>query len=82
MSVINSIGTEDPEFYAELFYKTSRPAGRRLPFYERPFRDVPGIENVDPQLAQRPQTLLDALADISLCQQGSVSATVASLKDY
>jgi hypothetical protein len=31
MSMTNSFGTEDPGYYAELFFRTSRPAERRLP---------------------------------------------------
>jgi hypothetical protein len=84
MSGINqpiSIGTEDPEYYAELLCKTSRRANRRLPSDERSCPDVPGIQDVDGPLAQRLQTLLDAVADISLCQRGNVAATMACLKD-
>jgi hypothetical protein len=33
------------------------------------------------RLAQRLQMLLDTVADISLCQRGNVSATMACLKD-
>jgi hypothetical protein len=76
MSEINqpvSIGIEDPEYYANLLCKTSRSV-------EYPSPDVPGIQDVDDPLARRLQTLLDAVADISLCQRGNVSATVASLK--
>jgi hypothetical protein len=76
-----SIGTQDPEYYAELFCKISRPADQRLPSDERSCPDVPGIQNVDDPLARRLQTLLDAVADISLCQLRNVSATMASLKD-
>ncbi|KAF8487750.1 hypothetical protein F5888DRAFT_1911251 [Russula emetica] len=80
MSGINqpiSIGTEDPEYYAELFCKTPN---QRLPSddSERPCPDVPGIHG---PLTRRLQTLLDAVADISLCQRGNVSATMACLKD-
>jgi len=84
MSGINepiSIGTEEPEYYAELFCKTSRPANRRLPFDEQSCPDVPGIQGVDGPLARRLQTLLDAVAHISLIQRGNVSATMACLKD-
>jgi hypothetical protein len=76
-----SLGAQDPEYYAELFCKISRPADRRLPSDERPCPDVPGIQNVDDPLARRLQTLLDAVADISLCQLKNVSATMACLKD-
>jgi hypothetical protein len=71
--MINSIGTKDPEYYAELFF--------RLPSDERPCPDIPGIQNVDPLLARHLQTLPDVVADISLSQRGNVSATTASLKD-
>jgi hypothetical protein len=84
MSGINqpiSIGTEDPEYYAELFCKTSRLANRRLPSDERSCLDIPGIQSVDDLLSRRLQYLLDAVADISLCQRGNVSATMACLKD-
>jgi len=84
MSGINqpiSIGTEDPEYYAELLRKTPRLANRCLPSDERSRPDVPGIQNVNGPLAQRLQTLLDVVADISLCQRGNVSATMAYLKD-
>jgi hypothetical protein len=73
-----SIGTEDPEFYAEIFCKISRLADRHLP---SSCPDVPGIQEVDGPLTQRLQTVLDAIADISLCEHGNVSATVACVKD-
>jgi hypothetical protein len=63
MSVTNPIGPEDPGYYAELLYNTSRPADRRLPS-----PDVPGVQDVDGVLAQRLQTILDAVADLSLCE--------------
>jgi hypothetical protein len=73
------IGTEDPEYYAELFSKIPpRLVDRRL---RSSCPRVPGIQGVDYSLSQRLQTLLDAVADISLCQRGNVSATMASLKD-
>jgi hypothetical protein len=72
-----SIGIEDPEYYAELFCKPIL-ANRRLPSDERSCPDVPSIQ--DP-LARRLQKLLDAVAHISLCQRGNVSATMACLKD-
>jgi hypothetical protein len=62
------IGTEDPEDYAELFCE----ANRRPPSDEQ---SPPG----DPR-ERRLQTVLDAVADISLCQRGNVSATMACLK--
>ena len=73
-----STGTEDPEYYARLLMKTSRPASWRLPSDEWP--DVFGIQGVDDPHARRLQTLLDVVADISLCQQGNVSATMACVK--
>jgi hypothetical protein len=76
-----SVGIEDPEYYAELLRNTHRLANRRLPFDEESCSDIPGIQNVDGPLAKRLQTLLDIVADISLCQRGNVSATMASLKD-
>ena len=81
MSWINQLSPEDPEYYAELFWKIPRLANRRLPSDERPCPDVPGIQDIDPPLSRRLQTLLDAVADISLCQRGNVSATMACIKD-
>ena len=75
------INAEDPEYYAELLCKIPRPANRRLPSDGRSCPDIPGIQNVDIALSQRLQTLLDAVANISVCQRGNVSATMASLKD-
>jgi hypothetical protein len=72
------IDREDPEYYAELFSKIPRLVDRRL---QSSCPRVPGIQGVDGPLSQRLQTLLDAVADISLCQRGNVSATMASLKD-
>ena len=62
-----TVGTADPEFYAELLRKTTRLANTRLP-------------SIDGPLTLR-QILLNAVADISLCQRGNVSATMACLKD-
>jgi hypothetical protein len=76
-----SIGTEDPEYYGELFCKTSSPANRRLSSDESSCPDVPSIQNIQDPLARRLQKLLDAVAEISLCQRGNVSATMACLKD-
>src|SRR6267142_2820661 len=73
--------TEDPEYYTELLRKTSRVTNWRLPSDERPCPDIPGIQDIDSPLTQRLQTLLDVLADISLCQRGNVSATMACLRD-
>ncbi|KAH9971808.1 hypothetical protein BGW80DRAFT_1460262 [Lactifluus volemus] len=81
MSGINqpiSIGTDDPEYYAELFRKarTSRPtlANRCLRSKERSCPDK--SQEVDRRL----QTLLDAVAEISLCRPGNGSATMACSK--
>ena len=71
------IGTEDPEYYAELFCKIPRLVNRPV---QSSYRDVPGIQGVDDPLSRRLQTLLDAVADISLCQRGNVAATMACLK--
>ena len=78
-----SIDAEDPRYYADLLHKIPRPANRCLPSDGRSRPDVPGhgIQNVDVALSRRLQTLLDTVADISLCQRGNVSATMASLKD-
>src|SRR6266849_2996698 len=81
----------DPEYYAELLGKTSRPADppsapldvRTVSFIgrfdERYCSDVPSIRNVDDALTQRLQTLLGVVADISLCQRQNISATMARL---
>lgn len=63
---------DDPEYYAELLSKPSRPANRRQPSSQN-------IQNVDDELTKRLQTLLDVLAHISTCQHGNVSAMMASL---
>jgi hypothetical protein len=75
-----SIGIEDPEYYAELLSMTPRDGNRRLLSNERPCPDIPGIHDVDAPFARRLQTLLDVVADISLCQNGNVSATLACIK--
>jgi hypothetical protein len=75
-----NIGTEDPEYYAELFCRTPRLANRRLPSDERSCPVIPGIQN-DGHLSRRLRALLDAVADISLCRRGNVSATMACIKD-
>ena len=83
MSKINqpiSIGTEDPEYYAELFMKASRPANWRLPSNKLSWPDVFGVQNVDDPQARRLQSLLDVVADVSLYKQGNVSATMACVK--
>jgi hypothetical protein len=71
-----SIDAEDPKYYADLLHKIPRPANRRLPSDESG-----NIQDIDIALTRRLQTLLDAVADISLCRRGNVSATMASLKD-
>jgi hypothetical protein len=76
-----SIDAEDPKYYADLLCKIPRPANRRLLSDERSCLDIFGIRNVDVALSQRLQTVLDTVADISLCRRGNVSATMASLKD-
>jgi hypothetical protein len=76
-----SIDPEDPEYFADLLHKIPRTANRRLASDGQSCPDVPGIQGVDVALTRRLQTLLDAVADISLCQRGNVSATMASLKD-
>ena len=75
-----NIGTEDPEYYAELFWRTPRLANRRLPSDEHSCPVIPGIQN-DGFLSRRLQALLDAVADISLCRRGNVSATMACVMD-
>ena len=74
-----AINTEDPEYYAELFCKIPRVANWRI---HSSCPVVPGIQGFDDPLGRRLQTLLDAVADISLCQRGNFSATMASLKDH
>ena len=69
-----SIDAEDPKYYADLLRKIPRPSNWRLP------SDVPDIQDVSVAHSWRLQTLLDAVAEISLCQRGNVCATMASLK--
>jgi hypothetical protein len=71
-----SIYPEDPEYFADLLHKIPGTANRRLTSDGQSGPDVPGIQGVDVE-----QTLLDAIADISLRRRGNVSATMASLKD-
>src|SRR5258708_25753400 len=83
MSEINqpiTIGTADPGYYTELLRKTTRLANPHLPSDEQPCPNVPSIQHVDDPLTQR-QTLLNTVADISLCQRRNISATMACLKD-
>ncbi|KAH9992190.1 hypothetical protein BJV74DRAFT_884679 [Russula compacta] len=75
------IDAEDPKYYADLLYNIPRTANRRLLSDGQSCSDVPGTQNVDIALTRRLQTLLDAVADISLCRRGNVSATMTSLKD-
>ena len=82
MSGINqltSIGTEDPEYYAELLRENPGLTSWHLPSDGPSCLDVPGIWNVYDPLTQRLQILLDVVADISLCQRGNISATMACL---
>jgi hypothetical protein len=67
----------DPEYYADLLNMTPRDANRRLLC---PDHDVPGIHGVNAPLAGRLPTLLDVVADISLCQKRNVSATMTCIK--
>ena len=69
------IDTEDPEYYAELFCKIPRVENWRI------HSSCPVVPGIDGPLSRRLQTLLDAVADISLCRRGNVSAAMASLKD-
>ncbi len=69
----------DPEYYAELLQKSSRPADRRQPANQQSCGNIPAIQNVDDELSKRLRTLLDVIADISICERGNVSATMASV---
>jgi hypothetical protein len=83
MSWINqpiSMGTEEPEYFAELLSMIPRRADRRLPSDESSCPNLP-VQNVDGPLAQRLQGLLNVIADISLTDRGNVSATMACLKN-
>ena len=51
----------------------------QMPSYQRSCRSIHGIQNIDDELGKRLQTLLDVLANVSICQHGIVSATMASL---
>src|SRR5216683_5643026 len=70
---------DDPEYYAELLQKSSRPADRRQPANQQSCGNIPAIQNVDDELSKRLRTLLDVIADISICEHGNVSATMASV---
>ncbi|KAF8327194.1 uncharacterized protein EI90DRAFT_3018263 [Cantharellus anzutake] len=74
------VGTEDPEYYAELLSKTYRLANRRLLSNETLCSDIPSIQDVDGSLSQCLRRILDVIADISLCKRGNVSATMACVK--
>ena len=76
-----SMKPEDPEFYAELLSKIPRTTNRCQPSDGQSCPNVPGIQKLDFALSRRLQTLLDAVANISLCQRGNVAATMAGVKD-
>ena len=71
---------DDPEYYAELLQKSSRPADRRHQTSQQ-CGNIPGKQNIDDELSKskRLRTLLDAIADISIREHGNVSATMASV---
>jgi hypothetical protein len=75
-----TFGTEHPEYYAELLRKSARPADRHVPSGTQPCSILPGLQSVDGPLSKRIQTLLDVIADISLCRQGNVAASMVCLK--
>src|SRR5260370_27772946 len=75
-----TFGTEHPEYYAELLRKTARPADGHVPYDKQPRPINPGIQAVDGPLSKRLQTLLDVIADISLCRRGNVAASMVCLK--
>ncbi len=70
---------DDPEYYAELLQKSSRPADRRQPANQQSCGNIPAIQNVNDELSKRLRTLFDVIADISICEHGNVSATMASV---
>jgi hypothetical protein len=76
-----SIGAEEPGYYADLLCKIPRLTNLRLASDGRSCPDIPGIQNFHVAHSRHLQTLLDAVANISLCRRGNVSATMASLKD-
>ena len=76
-----SMKPEDPELYAELLSKIPRTTNRCQPSDGQSCPNVPGIQKLNFALSQHLQTLLNAIADISLCQQGNITATMASVKD-
>ena len=78
---LSPIDAEDPKYYADLLCKIPRTANWHQPSDGQSCPDVRGFQDIDFALTRRLQTLLDAVADISLCQRGNVSATMASLKD-
>ncbi len=75
-------GTDHPEYYGELLMKTARPADRHVPSDKQPCPIISSIppEAIDGPLSQRLQTLLDVIADVSLCRRRNVAASVACLK--
>jgi hypothetical protein len=80
MSEPITFGTDHPEYYAELLMKTVQPADRRVQSDKQPSPIIPGIQAVDGPLSKRLQTLLDVIADISLCRRRNVAASMACLK--
>jgi hypothetical protein len=71
----------DPEYYAELLQKSSRPADWQQRTNQQCYGNIPGIQNVDDELSKRKRlpTLLDVIAEISITKRGNVSATMASV---
>ena len=69
---------DDPEYYAELLQKSSRPADRRQQTNQQSCGNIP-IQNVNDELSKRLRTLLNVIADISILEHGNVSATMASV---
>ena len=78
--VQRSIGSGDPEYFSELLMKTSRIADRRAQ-HEQHCPDIPGIHEVDYLLSQRLRSILDVIANISICSESNVSATMADLRE-
>jgi hypothetical protein len=70
---------DHPEYYAELLQRLSRHADRRQQTNQQSYGNIPGIQNVDDELSKRLPTLLDVIADISICEHGNVTATMASV---
>lgn len=83
MSRINhpiSIGTDNPEYYTELLNLTSCQScdTNQHPLSNQSSLDVYGIHH--DLVTKRLQTLLNAVANISLSQKGNISATMARLR--